>query len=108
MTAVAQFDCPRCHQPTEAEFYGPCGACRGQLRSMGNPSMVASVGLPSSAELAERVRGWSDTVDRPCPRCGQPRPVLKRVIELHPTAGIPWCSGCSKRKDDDDTAGLLP
>jgi hypothetical protein len=27
------FDCPRCHQVTEARFYGPCPKCRGELRA---------------------------------------------------------------------------
>ncbi len=26
------FTCPRCAQPVEARFYGPCTDCRGQLR----------------------------------------------------------------------------
>ena len=36
-----QFDCPRCHQPADAEFYGPCPTCRDQLRAtMGNEARV--------------------------------------------------------------------
>jgi len=27
------FDCPRCHTTVQEEFYGPCTACRSQLRS---------------------------------------------------------------------------
>jgi hypothetical protein len=27
------FDCPRCGQPTDARFYGPCDTCREQLRA---------------------------------------------------------------------------
>jgi hypothetical protein len=27
------FDCPRCHQATETRFYGPCPACRSELRA---------------------------------------------------------------------------
>jgi hypothetical protein len=30
-----EFDCPRCHQPAAAEFYGPCEACCVQLRTVG-------------------------------------------------------------------------
>jgi hypothetical protein len=31
--ATAAFDCPRCQQPTSGEqFYGPCAACRADLR----------------------------------------------------------------------------
>jgi endogenous inhibitor of DNA gyrase (YacG/DUF329 family) len=26
------FDCPRCHRPAEARFYGPCDRCRSELR----------------------------------------------------------------------------
>jgi hypothetical protein len=26
------FDCPRCHRPVDAEYYGPCEACLGELR----------------------------------------------------------------------------
>jgi hypothetical protein len=28
-----QFDCPRCAQPTDEDFYGPCRSCRDQLRA---------------------------------------------------------------------------
>ncbi len=27
------FDCPRCAQPADARFYGPCDSCREQLRT---------------------------------------------------------------------------
>jgi hypothetical protein len=27
------FDCPRCHQAVAEPFYGPCQACRGELRA---------------------------------------------------------------------------
>ena len=27
------FDCPRCAQPADARFYGPCDTCREQLRA---------------------------------------------------------------------------
>jgi len=27
------FECPRCHQPVEERFYGPCSTCRATLRS---------------------------------------------------------------------------
>ena len=27
------FDCPRCHQPIAEQFYGPCLACRTELRA---------------------------------------------------------------------------
>jgi hypothetical protein len=31
------FDCPRCHRPVDAPYYGPCPDCRQQLRAtMGN------------------------------------------------------------------------
>ncbi len=26
------FDCPRCHRAASARFYGPCEACRDELR----------------------------------------------------------------------------
>jgi hypothetical protein len=36
-----QFDCPRCDQSADAEFYGPCPTCRDQLRAtMGNEARV--------------------------------------------------------------------
>jgi hypothetical protein len=30
---LLDLDCPRCHQPVAARFYGPCDACRDQLRA---------------------------------------------------------------------------
>jgi hypothetical protein len=30
---VLAFDCPRCHTPVEAPFYGPCRRCLGALRA---------------------------------------------------------------------------
>jgi hypothetical protein len=30
---LLDIDCPRCHQPTAARFYGPCDTCRGTLRA---------------------------------------------------------------------------
>jgi hypothetical protein len=33
VTSHLDFDCPRCHQPAEAPFYGPCPSCREQLRA---------------------------------------------------------------------------
>jgi hypothetical protein len=27
------FPCPRCQQPADQRFYGPCPACRTELRS---------------------------------------------------------------------------
>lgn len=27
------FACPRCQQATETRFYGPCAACRAELRA---------------------------------------------------------------------------
>ncbi len=33
--APLSFDCPRCHEPGEAEFYGPCPTCVGALRATG-------------------------------------------------------------------------
>ena len=32
MTDELSFDCPRCANAVTARFYGPCDACRGQLR----------------------------------------------------------------------------
>jgi hypothetical protein len=29
----ATFDCPRCHRSVHARFYGPCEACRTELRT---------------------------------------------------------------------------
>lgn len=28
-----QFTCPRCQEPADEQFYGPCPTCRGQLRA---------------------------------------------------------------------------
>lgn len=28
-----EFSCPRCHADVVDDFYGPCAACRGQLRA---------------------------------------------------------------------------
>ena len=30
---TTSFDCPRCHQPVEERFYGPCSSCRDELRA---------------------------------------------------------------------------
>ena len=27
------FECPRCHQPVDERFYGPCPPCRDELRA---------------------------------------------------------------------------
>lgn len=27
------FDCPRCTRPVHAEYWGPCAACRDELRA---------------------------------------------------------------------------
>lgn len=31
-SADMEFACPRCHDEVDDEFYGPCEACRTQLR----------------------------------------------------------------------------
>ena len=31
-TDVLRFDCPRCQREVDAEYYGPCEACLGELR----------------------------------------------------------------------------
>jgi hypothetical protein len=42
--SLLQFDCPRCSQPADARFYGPCDVCREQLRStMGNEQREVEV-----------------------------------------------------------------
>ena len=33
MVAAVEFTCPRCERTTTEEFYGPCEACRGELRA---------------------------------------------------------------------------
>jgi hypothetical protein len=33
MVALLSFDCPRCHLPTDEEFYGPCTPCVSVLRA---------------------------------------------------------------------------
>ena len=42
-TADATFTCPRCDTTVTERFYGPCEACRGQLRATlgGPPRLVA-------------------------------------------------------------------
>ncbi len=37
------FECPRCHQPTHDEFYGPCGECRSALRGSGGEGRAVEV-----------------------------------------------------------------
>jgi hypothetical protein len=32
-TSSLAFPCPRCGQPTESRFYGPCPSCRADLRA---------------------------------------------------------------------------
>lgn len=32
-TEATDIRCPRCHQPAAARFYGPCDACRTELRA---------------------------------------------------------------------------
>ena len=42
--SLLHFDCPRCSQPADARFYGPCDVCRAQLRStMGNEQREVEV-----------------------------------------------------------------
>ena len=31
--SAAGLTCPRCSQPLDQEFYGPCGPCRDDLRA---------------------------------------------------------------------------
>ena len=47
-TEDGSFTCPRCHQAATARFYGPCDACRDQLRSI-------FVGEAREIEVAEYV-----------------------------------------------------
>jgi NMD protein affecting ribosome stability and mRNA decay len=30
---IQAFDCPRCRRSTDQRFYGPCSACRDELRA---------------------------------------------------------------------------
>ena len=41
---MTAFDCPRCHRPAEAEFYGPCDTCRAELRTAGREGRSVDVG----------------------------------------------------------------
>lgn len=44
MTSALQFVCPRCHQPTEERWFGPCTTCRDDLRAtMGGEARVVEV-----------------------------------------------------------------
>ncbi len=38
-----EFVCPRCAQPADAEFYGPCPTCVVQLRSVGGEARDVEV-----------------------------------------------------------------
>ena len=40
---LLSFECPRCHRPAAAEFYGPCPACVTQLRSVGGEARDVQV-----------------------------------------------------------------
>jgi hypothetical protein len=42
------FACPRCAQPTDTRFYGPCSACRDALRQA-----VSAVARPVEREAFE-------------------------------------------------------
>ncbi len=33
MSALLSFDCPRCSNAVDEQFYGPCTSCRAQLRA---------------------------------------------------------------------------
>jgi hypothetical protein len=33
LTADLEIECPRCHQPATERLYGPCAACRADLRA---------------------------------------------------------------------------
>jgi len=33
MTTIDDLDCPRCGRPLDTEYYGPCEACRTELRA---------------------------------------------------------------------------
>ena len=33
LSELHEFDCPRCQEAVAARFYGPCDACRDELRA---------------------------------------------------------------------------
>ena len=43
MDDLLDFDCPRCGQATQTEFYGPCPSCVSQLRSVGGEARDVEV-----------------------------------------------------------------
>jgi hypothetical protein len=39
---MAEYTCPRCSSAVSQEYYGPCPACRGELRAtLGNEGRLA-------------------------------------------------------------------
>jgi len=59
--ALSSYDCPRCASTVEEPFYGPCTACRAELRNTyaaaGNPGAAAgnpgaAAGNPGSGDAA--------------------------------------------------------
>ena len=43
---MIEFDCPRCFEPAKAVHYGPCSACRAELREMRQPEPDSRFGPP--------------------------------------------------------------
>jgi hypothetical protein len=43
MMEAMEFTCPRCSSPATDEFYGPCPACRAELRSTGGEAREIEV-----------------------------------------------------------------
>ena len=39
-----QISCPRCRADVDEEFYGPCAACRVQLRASGRAARTVEAG----------------------------------------------------------------
>lgn len=61
------YKCPRCHEPTAGEFYGPCEACRVAMRQAVAPAPAPRVAMGAQASkriwrtIAPRLTAWVDT-----------------------------------------------
>lgn len=46
-------ECPRCGEPCQVEFYGPCDSCRGYLSSGRDADWFTAWDVRRTQELAE-------------------------------------------------------
>jgi hypothetical protein len=62
-TDATSIICPRCGAEVEEVFYGPCGACRAQLRATFGGSAGRDVVAVDAAERVHRTPNFVATKD---------------------------------------------